>query len=392
MSQPHTSTLRLLFFTQDTSVLEVGTPTATRMIDLQTLFAEVHVVLLNYASKKQEARIVRLGEAVWVYATHSTSWWHLSIDAYKTARAQMSFGGGFRADVIIAEDVFEAGLAGYRIARAHKRPFHIHVYEDFYDESYIENHRHPALYTMISEYVLKKATTVRTKTDFQKEAVQALCGNEADVGILPAYFDLALWRASPLVFDLHERYPKFKFIILHVTSMHASTNSHDVLLGVSSVLRAYPTVGLVIVGNGPLRSQLERQAIALGLEKSIVFEPTPDDVCSHIKSANMFIHHATDSADDDALLCAATVGTPIVSVTSGIGGRLFVDGESAHLCPLHDIACMTRGINRLLNDHYTRTQFALRAYESVSERIEQDYRAYLEAYASSIQRSLAVES
>jgi glycosyltransferase involved in cell wall biosynthesis len=168
--------------------------------------------------------------------------------------------------------------------------------------------------------------------------------------------------------------------------MRTSSHSIDVLSGAAVILRRYPTIGLVIVGNGPLRAALERQVIALGVQNQVEFEPFPTEILSYIKSANVLVHLSEDGNEDDIILEAAAAKLPMIANARGIAGKLFVDGESACLCEATDIECVADNINMYLNENQNRARYALSASEIVFERIEQDYGAYLEAYSESIER------
>ena len=384
---------RLLVLTRDETILHEGSLSHRRFTDLRVLFLEVHIVLLDFRTAHEVEPIVRLFENVWVYTTKSSSWWTLGYDAYKIIEEQLVFSGGFRADIVLAEDPFVSGLIGYYIAKKHERSFQIHVYEDFFDESFVESQEHPALYEWVTHFVLKRVKSVRTKTEFQRSGVLALNPKiTASVDLLPGYYDLEAWKNLQPTINLKERYPQFKFIILHISSMRAVSHSAEVLMGVAPILRRYPSIGLVILGNGPLRSQLERQVITLGLQNQVEFEPMPHEIVSHMKSAHLLIHISEDGAEDDIVLAAATVRLPMIVNSTGLAGRLFVDGESALFCVTTDNMCITENINRLLNENQTRSHVAMSAHDTVFERVEQNYDGYLASYRESVERSVAENS
>ncbi len=380
---------RLLLITRDASVLHEGSLTYRRFTDLRAMFLEVHVLLLDYKTAHDENPVTRLFENVWVYTTKSSSWWTLGYDAYRIIEEQLVFSGGFRVDIVVAEDPFLSGLVGLLLAKKHSRPFQIHIYEDFFDEISIQSQEHPALYEWITHYVIKRVKSVRTRTESQRTATIARNPKLSQtVELLPSYYNLEAWKDLEPTVNLHERYPQFKFIMLHISSMRAISHSSEVLLGVAPILRRYPTIGLVVLGNGPLRPRLEREVISLGLQNQIEFEPMPNEVISHMKSANLLLHISEDGTEDDIVLAAATVRLPMIVNTSGLAGKLFVDGESAFLCASTDSACITQSINRLLNENQTRSHFVLNAYDTVFARIEQNYDGYLIAYRESMERSI----
>ncbi|MFZ2253456.1 MAG: glycosyltransferase [Minisyncoccia bacterium] len=384
---------RLLIFSKDLSFRQEGSESANRIADLRTQFLEIHIVLLSLKGMGEEIPAQRLYDNVWLYTTNSSSWWKQSYDAYILAREQLMFGGGFRADIIIAEDLFESGLAGWFLSKKCERPFQIHISEDFFDTEFVESQDHPVLYEWSTEYLLKHVTSVRTKTELQrKEVILKNEALESVTEVLPKYYNLAVWKDFVPTTDLRKKYPQFNFIMLHISCMQTSSHAMEVLLAASKILRRYASIGLVMVGSGPLRALLEKTAITLEVEKQVEFEPMPAEVLSHMKTANVFIHLSENTEEDDLLLEAAVAKIPIVANISGLGGKLFVDGESAALCDIQSSTCIAEGINRYLSRNQDRSSFALNASDIVFERIEQDYTGYVESYAQSIERSVVSAS
>jgi glycosyltransferase involved in cell wall biosynthesis len=384
---------RLLLLTSDETIIQEGSMSYGHIADLRKVFLEVHVVVLSEKRLVEKTPSQRPFDNVWIYLTESSSWWKKGYDAYHTAITQLEFSGGFRADIIVADDLFQAGLAGVFLSKKFARPLQVHVHEDFFDKEFIESQEHPSLYEWATEYILNRVTSVRTKTEFQRQAVVHMHKElEPVTELLPSYYNLEMWKDFVPTVDLHQKYPQFKFIMLHISAMNNSSHSSEVIAGASRLLRRYQTLGLVVVGNGPLRSHLERQVIALGLQTQVVFEPMPNEVLSYMKSANILLHLSENGDEDDIILSAATVKLPLVGNLNGLAGKLFVDGESACLCDPADNRCISDSINMYLNENQDRARFALTAYEIVFDRIEQDYGAYLELCRESIERSMATSS
>ena len=189
-------------------------------------------------------------------------------------------------------------------------------------------------------------------------------------------------------FSLKEKYPQHNFLMLHISTMKKTSRSIEALHGAAKILHQYPSLGLIMVGNGPMRHHLEKQVLELGLQKQVHFEPMPEDIISHLKTASVLIHLSEDSEEDTTLLAAAAAKLPIVAVQSGLANELFIDDESAQLCESTDIDCVSEAINRYLNENRERSSFAIRAQEIVFEKIVQDYDTYIDAYRNSIVRCL----
>lgn len=381
--------IRLLILTRDATIAIQGSLAERRILALSQVFSEIHIIILGVNEGNDDASL-RIAENVWFYRTSSHFWWKMGFDAYRIANEQLTFAGGFRADIILAEDPFESGVTGYYLAKRHERPLQIHVLEDFYDPVFKEQDTHNYLRIYMAEFSLKRADTIRTKSEYLLEEITALYPRLKDhTEVLPLYHNLEAWRDHTPLFSLHERYPQFKFIMLCISAMQNRSHTAEIIAGAAPLLHQYPTIGLIIVGSGPLRSALEKQAIALDVHNQIEFEPTPNEYISHMKSANILIHLSEDTEEDDVVMAAAAVRLPIIGGTRGLAGDLFINDETAQLCENTDATCVSNKINHYLNSNQTRVQCALNAQEVIFDRIEQDYGAYLDAYRESIERALA---
>ncbi len=384
---------RLLLVTKDSRVLDQGSEIYRRITDLRNRFLEIHIVLLNIADSDTDGATQRLFENVWLYPTNSSASWKWWFEAYSIIKSQLEFSGGFRADIVIADDPATAGMVGWYVSKKYKRPFLLHIQEDFFDKEYVNTKKYPGFYDWCVAYVLEHTTHVRTETEAQRLAViHERPELEPTAECLPRYYPLDTWKDYPPTTTLRELYPHFKFTMLHVSTMHTSSHTASVIAGAARIMQRYPALGLVIAGNGPLRAQLEANVIALGIQKQVEFLPMPEEILSYITSANLCIHTSEDAGDDEFLLKAAMAKVPLVANVHGLGGKLFVDGESACLCEPGDVKCIADGINKYLNENQTRMHFAINACEATLDRVEQNYNAYLEAYALSIERCIVLPS
>lgn len=380
------SSARLLIFSRDESLLEEGSASDKRMREIAGLFGEVHIVVLL---KKHRKYRQRRGHNLWLYTTANRIWWLNIFKAIDLAKQELVFANGFHADIIIAEDPFECGVAGYLTAEEFDRPFQIHLKDDFFSKQFAELENNNNWRLFLARYVMKRVPCVRVQSTYLKErVVEKYKDLEEYTEVLPTYYNLKGWQEAKPTFDLHTRYPQFKFIILHPTRMRMGSNTALALRGMSRVLRRHPSVGLVIVGEGPENVSLKKEVMRLELQNQVVFEPIPSDMTSHMKTANVLLHTSEEPDEEVSLIHAAAVELPIVSILEGLSGELFVDGVSAFLCPIQSPPCFGEKVNRLLNENPLRVDMALRAKDVVFSRIEQDYGTYLEAYKASIERCL----
>jgi glycosyltransferase involved in cell wall biosynthesis len=92
-------------------------------------------------------------------------------------------------------------------------------------------------------------------------------------------------------------------------------------------LTALPDVHLLLVGDGPLRSQLEQMAHTLGIRKRVTFLGWRNDVAGILKSSDIYVHSTYSEAFGIAACEAMAAGLPVVAsdvpglaqLVSGVG-------------------------------------------------------------------------
>ena len=107
--------------------------------------------------------------------------------------------------------------------------------------------------------------------------------------------------------------------ILFVGKLEKQKNVEFLIRSIKLICDCRSDFKFHIVGDGPLRSNLESYALALGLEKYIVFEGRHDDVSPFYSKASVLILGSLYEGFPNVLLEALHFGIPIVSVdcTSG---------------------------------------------------------------------------
>jgi colanic acid/amylovoran biosynthesis glycosyltransferase len=178
---------------------------------------------------------------------------------------------------------------------------------------------------------------------------------------------------------------------LHVDSSHrepglvlgvgrlVEKNGHDVLIeSVRLLRRAGRDVRCVIVGEGPLRAQLERQVAYAGLGGVVQLIGSRDHqtVLDLLRRASVFALPSMTAGDGDrdalptVILEAMALGTPVVSTTvSGIP-EMVEDGKSGLLVASRDPAVFAAAMGRLVDDDVLRRRLAHGARARVEERFD----------------------
>jgi glycosyltransferase involved in cell wall biosynthesis len=111
---------------------------------------------------------------------------------------------------------------------------------------------------------------------------------------------------------------------------------------------------VVIVGEGPLRKQLERQVRSLRVEDRVhlVGEVSDQRLAAHLTAASVFVLPSTNRAEafGISLLEAQAAGLPVIATDVGTGTKeAFIPDESGILVPPKEIAALGSAITRLID-------------------------------------------
>jgi len=176
----------------------------------------------------------------------------------------------------------------------------------------------------------------------------------------------------------------------------------DVLIRSAGIVhRELPTARFVVLGEGPLKSALDRQIRDLGLTGVVHLAGFRPDVDAALAAADLFVLPSLMEGMPNAILEAYAAGRPVVATSAG-GSSEAVDHErSGILVPPHNAEALASAVVRVLRDEplrrrlgragraWARERFSIERvvgrYETLYERL---YRARVRAAPPSIKDSL----
>ena len=161
-------------------------------------------------------------------------------------------------------------------------------------------------------------------------------------------------------------------------SLHAalprvgSLSTFGVQKGLPTLLRAAKIVHdrglafqLVLVGEGPMRHELEALASELGLKEFVEFTGWKADAASTLlPTFDIFVQSSHWEAMSVVILEAMAARRPIVATAVGENTAVLADGESAILVPPKNAEALAHGLARVLEDSALRARLANAAHET----------------------------
>ena len=145
------------------------------------------------------------------------------------------------------------------------------------------------------------------------------------------------------------------------------------------VLRAAPAAAFVIVGDGPLRLELERRADTLGIAESVRFmgAKRPDELPEFYSAADVFVGPSIVARGGDAegvpvsLMEAMACGTPVVTTDVGGIGELVTHDRTGLVVKERDPAGLAESVSRILTDEVLSRRLRRNARSLVQRKFAQ---------------------
>jgi glycosyltransferase involved in cell wall biosynthesis len=133
---------------------------------------------------------------------------------------------------------------------------------------------------------------------------------------------------------------------------------------VAFVRRTMPGVRAVVVGDGPLRADLEAEAAALGISEAVTFAGKQADVQAWLSRSRIFMLTSASEGLALSLMEAMTCGLPAVVTRVGDLGDLIADGQNGYLVSPPTAEALGTAVLGLLEDPHRLATFSSAARDS----------------------------
>jgi len=264
---------------------------------------------------------------------------------------------------------------------------HVQIHTDFLSPYFASLSLLNRLRVFIAKRVLAHASAIRVVSQRIKNSLLQTKNYKLKTApiVLPIFTDLDKFKSATPTFSLQEKYRDWGFIILIASRLSEEKNVGFAFEILRELLKKYPKTGLVIVGAGPLESELKLQVTSYKLHDSVVFEGWQDDLVSYYKTSNLFLQTSLYEGFGLSLLEAMASGCPSVSSDVGIASELLNHKGHSFVCPVNNLSCFVSAISQFIEDNQLRTFFSTQIAPSAVLEFSQNKTEYLEAYKESIE-------
>jgi glycosyltransferase involved in cell wall biosynthesis len=148
--------------------------------------------------------------------------------------------------------------------------------------------------------------------------------------------------------------------------------NHYFLEMAAEVARTCPAARFLVVGDGPLRGELELQARTLGIAEKVVFAGRVAELPPFLAAMRVFVMPSVREGGPITVLEAMAMGRPVVSTPVGMVPEAIQDHVSGLLVPKANVSAISSAVLELLTDPALAQRLAERGRQLVAARFSLD--------------------
>ena len=197
------------------------------------------------------------------------------------------------------------------------------------------------------------------RPDIQKQELITTVHSGIDLNKFRGIADLDLHRE----FDIS----KSKKIVGNTSAISDHKDYYTFIDTAAKILKQDKDVHFLIVGDGPMREEIEIYSVKCGLQNDITFSGFRTDVTSILPGFDVFLFPSKTEGLGTSVLDAFAAGVPVVATTAGGIPEMVIPEVTGLACPVADSDCLSSSVIRILNDKSLAEQVIKAAKKKLTE-------------------------
>jgi N-acetyl-alpha-D-glucosaminyl L-malate synthase BshA len=200
------------------------------------------------------------------------------------------------------------------------------------------------------KFSIEESDGVTAVSRFLKEKTLTNYNIQKDIEVIYNFIDLDVYKPQPSdVFRQHIA-PNGEKVLVHTSNFRPVKKVPDTIRILEKVKKEIPAK-LVLVGDGPDRSECERLARELDIQKDVIFLGKQDALAEILNAADIFLMPSQSESFGLSALEAMACGKPVIS--SSVGGlpELVIHNDTGYIAEIGDVERMSKyAVDLLTNE------------------------------------------
>ncbi len=212
----------------------------------------------------------------------------------------------------------------------------------------------------LTRFSLQHSDGVTAVSRFLKEKTLSTYNIDKDIEVIPNFVDTTVYR--PAESDTFRKMiaPNNEKVLVHTSNFRPVKRVEDVIRIFHEVHQSVPS-RLLLVGDGPDRTECEKLCRELELCDSVHFLGKQDALVEILTAADLFLLPSQSESFGLSALEAMACGVPVISSSTGGLPEVNIHTETGYIAEIGDISRMARYAVDLLTNETKHARFAKNA-------------------------------
>jgi glycosyltransferase involved in cell wall biosynthesis len=296
-------------------------------------------------------------------------------------------------DVVHVHHPFLSGSLALRYCKPRGIPivFTNHTRYDLYAQAYL-----PVLSEVIGETSMRgylppfcrACDLVISPSRGMREILEGF-GVDAPITVVPNGVELGPFRKPPHPVDrAAQGFSQEDVLLIYSGRLGPEKNLRFLLRSFAGAALTYSHIGLVLVGDGPAREELQDWVEQLDLSSRVRFTGMVpyEEMPGYLAMADAFVTASVTEVHPFTVIEAMAAGRPVLGIQSPGVGDTVEDGVTGLLVPNEDMAAFTAKMVWLVTEHDRRREMGCQASEAAQAyAIERTTRIMVDCYQGVIE-------
>jgi len=191
------------------------------------------------------------------------------------------------------------------------------------------------------KFSIEESDGVTTVSRFLKEKTLTNYNIQKEIEVIYNFIDTEIYKpVQDACFRSHIA-PNGEKVLVHTSNFRVVKRVTDTIRVLAKVKKEIPTK-LVLIGDGPDRSECERLTRELDLQKDVIFLGKQDALIEPLNASDIFLMPSQSESFGLSALQAMACGKPVIS--SSVGGlpELILHNETGYIAEIGDIDRMAK--------------------------------------------------
>jgi len=318
---------------------------------------------------KKGFKKIKVSSQLTAYPTNSSTKINYIFDAFKIAK-EIYWPDKF--DLIVVQDPFLTGLAGWLIKKRFKVPLLVYFHGDFWQNKYwLKEKWFNPIFLFLSKFLVDRTDGIRVVSSGIKNKLVKGGVNKKKIRIIPTpvNLDKFIYCNPEKVRNFREKHHPGRKVIINVGRKDPSKDYATLYKAISLVYEDYKKLAFWQIGTDVyLREKIKA-------DENLILTSTDkinqEELTNYYHASDIYVSSSKHESFGKVLIEVMAAGLPVVATATTGSKEIIKDRVNGFLVPIEDSQTLAKKILYLLNNPAKAKQMGEAGRKIVKERFNQ---------------------